>query len=754
MYLGSNKLLVKKIIYLTLVLILSTVISGYGQEAVDLTRSGIIEEINGEKYYIHIVKPGTTLYSLARVYNVSIDEIENNNPGVKNGLSINQQLIIPFVSNSGIDINEVDVSNAEFIFHDVEDGETLYSIAKKYNVSIDEIRHLNPVVVARGVENGISLKIPVKPGNSDNMIRNNTGPGDDTLKGYFYHTIKKGETLYGLTREYEVSVEKLTALNPELRDGFKVGQKIIIPEKQALPPDIIEIKRDSVVYYIVHKVRRKETLYSLSKAYEISIDDLFLLNPILEDGLKKKQLIKIPVRDETAYPNVRSCVLVVFSFKMPEKEEVIITKPKCYDYIYTGRTLNVAMMLPLYLEEITDYDYSDSVRIVTPEKLKAFRFLQFYEGSLMAIDALVKQGLNIKLFVYDVDGSRGKSKIQSVVMDPEMRNMDLIIGPLYYNSFKVAAEFAELHSIPIINPFSKKDKILFNNTNVYKVQPSWEEQLRQTADFIKLNWPDANIILVRQNQYQNKPELGILKQEFLKIDHTGIRENNEKEYSMIVDITENEEILLEDILIDSLTSVNTVFYRKNLEQFLNDSSDFYFVREIIFNTDSIYGIRKVTSPVRKNIIITLSKNKVFISDFITRLNNIRANYDISLFGYPDWEDYDLEPEYMLNLDLHLFSTSFVDYENLKVKEFIYDFRRRYSCEPEPGRYAFRGFDIAYYFIDAIFRYGKDFGECIHEYEYSGLCTSFEFLRANENYGYENQAIKVYKFADYKRIKLK
>jgi LysM repeat protein len=745
---------VKKFIFVLIIFVYATLSSLKGQEAVDLTKSGIIEEINGKKYYIHIVKPGTTLYSLARVYNVSIDELETNNPGVKNGLSINQQLKIPFVSNSGIDMNEVDVSNAEFTYHDVEEGETLYSISKKHNVSIDEIRHLNPVVVAKGIENGMSLKIPVKPGNSDKMIRPNTIPDDDTLKGYFYHTIQKGETLYGLTREYEVSVEKLTALNPEIRDGFKVGQKILIPEKLVLPPDIIEIKRDSVVYYIVHKVRRKETLYSLSKAYDVSIDDLFLLNPILEDGLKKKQLIKIPVRDETAYPNVRSGVLVVFSFKMPEKEEVVIVKPKCYDYEYTGRTISVAMLLPLYLEEITGYNYYDSARIITSGNLKAFRFLQFYEGALMAIDALVNKGLNIKLFVYDVDGSRGKSKTQSVIRDPELRNMDLIIGPLYYNSFKVVAEFAESHSIPIINPFSRKDKILYNNTNVYKVQPSWEEQLRQTANFIKLNYPDANIIIVRQNQYQNKPELGILKQEFLKIEHKGIRENNEREFSMIIDITENEEILLEDILIDSLTSVNALFYRKNLEQFLSDSSDYYFVREIIFNTDSLYGIRKVASPVRKNIVITLSKNQVFISDFITRLNNIRGNYDISLFGYPDWEDYDLEPEYMLNLDLHLFSTSFVDYENLKVKEFIYDFRRRYNCEPEPDRYAFRGYDICYYFIDAIFRYGKDFGECIYEYEYSGLSTSFEFLREDENYGYENQSIRVYKFANYKRIELK
>jgi len=384
--------------------------------------------------------------------------------------------------------------------------------------------------------------------------------------------------------------------------------------------------------------------------------------------------------------------------------------------------------------------------------------LQFYEGALLAIDSLVEQGLNIKLWVYDVDGSKGSSKTQAVIRKPEMKDMDLIIGPLYYNSFKVATEFAESNSIPIINPFSKKNKITLGNLNVFKVQPSWEEQIRQTADFIKRTYPDANIILVRQNQYQNKPELAIIKQEFSMIEEPEIRENNEKEYTMIVDITDNldvitDEMLIENILIDSLTAINSFFYKENLQQFLNDSSDYYFVREIIFNTDSIYGVRKVVSPLRKNIVITLSRNNVFVSDFITRLNNLKDSYDISLFGYPDWEDWDLEPEYMVNLDLHLFNASFVDYESYDVKDFIYDFRRKYHCEPEPDRYAFQGFDITYYFVDVLFRYGNEFEDCIDEHEYSGLSTSFEFLRKNENYGYENQATKIYKFENFKKIKL-
>jgi len=680
-----------------LLIILSVIIpfcSSFAQETVDVKRSEIIEEYDGKKFYIHLIQPGQTLYSIAKVYGVSIEEIELENPQVAEGLKVNQVLKVPVVQSSMLSENK-------------------------------NIHQQQPVAQ------------------------------DDTLKGFIYHTVIPGETLYRLTKDFDVTVNQLTELNPELTDGLKAGQVLMIPEKKEISMDMIEIKKDTVVYYIMHKVRKKETLYSLSRQYDVSIDDLFLLNPVLEQGLKKKQEIKIPVSDIQAYEDVKSGVLILFSYKLPEVEETIIEeKPDCIGYRYNHEPVDVALLLPLYLEDVYDYYSYDTVSLHSHKQYKAFRFIQFYEGALLAVDSLKKLGLNIRLHVHDVDGNEGTYKTESLLLNPEMKQMDLIIGPLYHKSFALAADFAQINGIPIINPFSRRENIIHDNPTVVKVQPSWEEQLGRTVEYIQASYPDANIMIVRQNQYQQKPALNIIKDSFDSLEGGETKIPHDEVYSAIIEISIHDSILLDNKILDSIIIENQVFYKEYIEDALNDTSIVKdVVKEIVFNYDSIYGIKKNASPVRKNVIFTLSKNKVFILDFITRLNNIRDLYDIVLFGYPDWEEYELELEYLVNLNLHLFSPMFIDYNDKDVKNFVAEFRKRYNCEPQPKKYAFDGFDITYYFISALYYYRDEFTSCIHGYKRKGLSTSFEFMKEDEQDGFENRFVNVFMYEDYKKIKV-
>src|SRR5690625_3741636 len=112
--------------------------------------------------------------------------------------------------------------------------------------------------------------------------------GDKTYK---IHIVEAGNTLYGLHKKYNVTIEEIINANPAVVDGLKIGQKLYIPfdkEKE----EHIKSKQDTKV----HKVKRKETLYGISRQYECTVEELIQLNPGVEDGLKTGQEILVPVK--------------------------------------------------------------------------------------------------------------------------------------------------------------------------------------------------------------------------------------------------------------------------------------------------------------------------------------------------------------------------------------------------------------------------------------------------------------------------
>lgn len=657
-----------------------------GQENADITRSLIIEEYNGKEYYIHFVKPGQTLYAVSRVYNVSKEDIILENPELKEGvLKVNQIIKIP-VNNMLMDDNQ------SF---------------------------------------------------SDNQ--------SDTLKYFFRHTVKPGETLYYLSQKYHVSIDELIDINPEIKYGTQVDQIILIPRKHYITEEMIRIQKDTLVYYILHKVKKKETIYGLSKQYNIRMDDLFLLNPILKNGLKKKQIVKIPVENNGQYDDIFSGHLIVYSYiEKPEASDPDVQKKyNCDSFSYDQEIFEVALLLPLYLDQLEDIKIDDTSRLQPAEHYRPFRFIQFYEGALLAIDSLIKQGLRLKLYVYDVDDDL--TKIRKLLATPRLKEMDVIVGPFYRRSFKIASGFAKANNILIVNPYTTRESVLDDNPTVFKVQPSMETQIRRSLDFILTNYPNANILLVRQNKYQYAEEAQYIKEEIEKGIMKEIRIPNTRIFSIIVETSLADTTLPEDGILESIIIENSIVSSEFIEQYPADSMVFKnTVKEIIFDIDSMYGIREHSSVVRDNVILSVSKDNVFILDFITRLNLVRDSFNIILFGIPEWDRFDLETDYLLNLRLHTTTTTSLNYEDEQVKQFISKFRRYFHCEPEQGKYSFEGFDITYFFLRELMRLGTHFQDCISEYNMKGLQQGFEFVRS-EGKGFKNNYVRIVKYEEYKKV---
>jgi ABC-type branched-subunit amino acid transport system substrate-binding protein len=360
-------------------------------------------------------------------------------------------------------------------------------------------------------------------------------------------------------------------------------------------------------------------------------------------------------------------------------------------------------MIPFYLEDIGKIDVENhSTGSKVNNLYRSFTFVQFYEGFLMALDSLKKLGLSVKLFVYDVD--EDTVLMQKIIKKPEMEKMDLIIGPFFTKNLSTIAKFAKKNHISIIDPVTADGEILNGNPNIYKATPSMATQLGEVAEYIIANHFDKNIIIVHNNKENEKPILNTFKTEF--------------------------------------------------DAHLKAKGELKELKECVFNVSGVGGLTKLMSKSNENVIITLSSGEVFVTNYVNKLNDLIKDYKITLFGLPSWRSFEnIEIEYFQNLNLHLFSSSFIDYTNPRVNNFILAYREKYKTEPD--KFAFIGYDVASYFLNVLSKYGNNFEDCISQYPYEGIQTNFVYKKSVDNSrGRENTYVNIYKFQDFNLINVK
>lgn len=159
------------------------------------------EEIQGVNY---TVKPGDTLYSIANRYNVSINDIVKANDLKSNILSIGQVLLIP----------SIPVSEEDYVVYEIKNGDTLYSIARRYNTKVDSIKAYNNLL-NNFLRPGDVIQIPITPIETE----------------YNTYTVQKGDTLYSIARKYDTTIADILAINNNLSSILQVGEVIKIPKK-------------------------------------------------------------------------------------------------------------------------------------------------------------------------------------------------------------------------------------------------------------------------------------------------------------------------------------------------------------------------------------------------------------------------------------------------------------------------------------------------------------------------------------------
>ena len=218
--------MIKKFFLLLIIVFISLQVSAQ--------RSEEIRKIGRTKYYVHHVQKGHTLYAISKVYSVSIEDIILANPGVENGLSIDQEILIPVksVDKKEAKSNPPELENGQLI-HTVSKGETIYGIAKKYKVSVEELVNNNSQI-GDGLKEGMKLLINQQtiPDLEAQLIE--PALPDD----YIIHEVREKETLYGISKMYTIGIDEIVEINPALSEGLKEGMLLNIPKTKLEAGDI------------------------------------------------------------------------------------------------------------------------------------------------------------------------------------------------------------------------------------------------------------------------------------------------------------------------------------------------------------------------------------------------------------------------------------------------------------------------------------------------------------------------------------
>lgn len=303
------------------------------------------------------------------------------------------------------------------ISYTVKKGETLYSIAATHNTTVDEIYKLNPES-KKGINAGEQLLIK--------QVK--------TPSRYSSHKIEAKETMYSVSKMYNISVEDLKEANPSLgEDTFNIGRTIRIPvfgNTTQVTNETVE-RTTGTNKETKYKVKKGETLYSIGRAYNVSVEDLLDANPDLKNGgLREGISVNIPTKQERSKQIVSTANTSATKIETP--------------YASKGETVRVGVLLP----------FLDDKGSVQKEKLT-----EYYEGFLLAVKELKSKGLNAEIYTFDIGTERDTKKLESLLGTNEMKNLHLIIGGVSKQQIDVLTRFSKKTGIKYAIPFGSSKEI-------------------------------------------------------------------------------------------------------------------------------------------------------------------------------------------------------------------------------------------------------------------------------------------------------
>lgn len=609
------------------------------------------------------------------------------------------------------------VNGREMYYYDTQRGENIYGVAEKLGITRDELVKYNPAA-ADGLRPHMRLFIPVS---EETAAKTTAAPGASSAGTPLTHIVQKGETLYGISRTYNIPVDKLIALNPSTNYGLKAGQRIKLSDEPTATGSVSESaarqsssststvssssssssssrkgnfrKPSGKEGFNLYEIQPDETLYTIAMRNGLTLEELQRYNPDLDlTHYEAGQYVYLPRNEQEPSGDIASRVddnaLRATVGTTPEPDYGGVALPAAtgvapevaYDALgeyATGsldsdsvaaavaemQTMNVAVMLPFMLR---DDDISRQTQLYT----------EFYKGLLLAADTL-RNGYSapVKFHVYDT--ANDLDTLRSVLAREEMSDMDLVIAP---------DNQAQL--LEIVNTLPDQTYVM----NIFGVR---DETYKSHSNIIQTNIPHTamyeNAIEAFIEQYPSAMPV------FLAHQGGGADKD-----------------MFTSALKQRLDSIGRPYHEITYTQSLSDSD--------------LAGLDPDIVPV---VFIPNSGSKNEFAKFvraITRLHDSAENGDnVQLWGYPEWITFRGDSfDEICNLGATIYSRYFLDSRDASQNELKERYKEVFGDEmfdavPTQG---LLGFDTGVFIITAL-RELHDTEE--FPTEFSGLQTSLRLV---------------------------
>ena len=436
--------------------------------------------VGGHQFYYYDVNAGESIYDIAAKVGVTKDEIIKNNPDAADGIESGMRLYFP--SNQQ-DTSTPAATIATGQCHTVEQGETLYGLAKRYGTTVDEIIAANPGS-DKGIKTGQTLVIPGKGTAVDasqqvqEAFNRNTSPTVSVPQGSdpVFHTIASGEDICSIAKTYNATIEGIINANPGLKpDEYTAGAKVKVVPNTALPFTYERTGRRNYKY----EVKRGETFASIAAANGISESELKAANPDLKK-VKKGKVITLPKPFNERVTGEMTTIPIeeLRAYYAPRLGDL-------YDNLVGKRLeneVNIALVLPFQLHKSA------------PPK-QAYLYTDFYKGFLLALDSashISDKHINLKVY----DTQHNLNVTDSLLSLPEMKVMNMIVAPSEPQQLAKINAFGKANGVPVLNCFTTKNEDYLDNPYVYQVNTPTGEMMHDVMRWFDEQFKDYNIIFL------------------------------------------------------------------------------------------------------------------------------------------------------------------------------------------------------------------------------------------------------------------
>lgn len=452
---------------------------------------------------------------------------------------------------------------------------------------------------------------------------------------YKVHVVEAQETVYSIARRNGVSEEDIYQLNPGSELGIRIGQELRIPTKKSAPK--AQFPHSNKEGF--HTVQSGETLYSIAKQYGITVAILLQYNPdIIPEHLQAGTELRVALTSGDSESS---------------SNKILVVSPDGTNKV------NVALLLPVGANGPS-------------------RYIQFYEGFLLGLYQLKKNGISVVLNVHQ---AQNESELKNLIADRKLYSSNLIVGGHTEKTVNMLSQYSAQEGIPYVSPFIAQNRVSVSSRSIFRINTPQQELYPYVAQNFAHRYSNSDVLFIEDEQGNHKTLVSILKKQLKSIGHR----YRTCSYQEFIAGTAT-----------SLLSHNTVLVP-------NHSTQNY--------------LQGILSALKEHYAMARG---------------------ITLFGYPEWQSYSRETLSALG-GYHgtIYSSFFFDRTMKESTSFLKNYNLWFSRKNTENfpKYNVLGYDIARYFVRALAIYGASFSDSFSQLPSDGLQMNFVFkrLEGDEHY---------------------